>query len=1129
MKVRCGNFPSGVLGRVICLCLLVSLVGASELGCCSGVVEANAQVIWATLSGTVQDQTGAVVPDVRVTVLNSGTGLERQVTTDSNGSFVIAMLWAGEYALTVEMPGFRMLTEDLILESGANRILTITLRPRDLSESITVQATGKSADIQSNHIDIGSATLKYSMTGRQVAALPVWSTALGRNGLAVFPFLVPGVSPTSATGSADALVNRLGSQMSVNGSRPSSINFNLEGGDNNDLEYNRASSPLPNPDVLQEFIVATNNYGAEQGRNSGGILDALIKSGGATYSGNASYYLMNEALNARGFFDSRVPIERLNTFGGQLGGPLVVPRLFHPAEKSLFFFDYERTRYTQERTSNPILVWTERERKGDFSQSVGLGRPRDPLTGKPFPGDILPPNRIDPLARLYIDRFIPLPNGADNLFRQLLLDQALTGQLTSRLDGKLSKSDSLTAVLIRTSSVVSNGTPVLPVGSKDDWDSTNTNLTVRETHSFSQRTISQLTLTLARYDSIRGFSFPGASGILPEDVGFVGVHPQSSRFPTLPSVIISQSGFSIADGSASETSKRTWQIKEDVSMARLNGIIKFGAEARGFKQQSITESDNGHFIFSSVYTNNFITDFLIGKPFNFTQTSGSRIYPRQRSYYFYAAYDWRLKPNLTLNLGVRYELAPPLTDRLDQVTAFRPGESSERFPDAPTGLLFAGDPDPVLGRVPRGVYPADLNNLAPRIGVAYSPKPESGLLRFIFGDGKSAVRAGGGVFYDQTVGNSFTRFSFVQPFSVKQSVLFDQIRTKGGTFANPFGSLPNPWPIDLSERAFTGTPDTTRTLDPTFRTAQTYQYNLTMQRELGWSLLMELAYVGSTSLKLNRARELNIASVSEAPGKAPPRHRPYSSLGSVLSQESSGRAHYDSLQVRIVRRPAKGLMFDGSYVLGKSLDNGSSPDQLAGPDQLRWARSSFDRRHNIVVSYGYDLPTTNMQGWFGGVVNGWHIGGITEFRTGMPIDIVQFPTGTGISGLIPYRVPDFVGPYKRLNPRKSQTLVVNGNALTGNFYFDPGAFRQAGVDYTQPGSLGRNVFSGPGINLWSLSIIKRIRITESQHLSLRSDIRNLFNRAHFESPTTPLPNSTFGQVPGAGPGRNVQLSLKYTF
>ncbi len=1128
MKVRCGNFSSGVFSRLICLSLLVVSISPAGQGCTPGVTEARAQVIAATLSGTVQDQTGAVVPEVRVTVFNSGTGIERQVTTDSNGFFVIAMLPAGEYALTVEMPGFRMLTEDLILESGAYRILTITLRPRDLSESITVQATGKSTDIQSNHIDIGSATLKYSMSGKQVAALPVWSTALGRNGLSVLPFLVPGVSPTAATGSADALVNRLGSQMSVNGSRPSSINFNLEGGDNNDLEYNRASSPLPNPDVLQEFIVATNNYGAEQGRNSGGILDAVIKSGTARYHGNARYYLMNEALNARGFFDSRVPIERLNTFGGQLGGPLVVPRLFQPAERPLFFFDYERTRYTQERTSTPISVWTERERKGDFSQSIGLNRPRDPLTGKPFPGDIVPASRIDPLARLYIDRFIPLPNGADGLFRQLLLDQALTGQLTARLDGKVSKSDSLSAVLFRTASVVSNGTAILPVGSKEDWDSKNTNLTVRETHSFSPGAVSQLTLTLARYDSTRSFSFPGASGTPPEDVGFVGVHPQSSRFPTLPSVSIPPSGISVADGSASETSKMTWQIKEDISLAKLNGVLKFGGETRGFKQQSVTESDNGHFTFSSAYTNNFESDFLIGKPAGFTQASGSSIYPRQRSYSFYAADDWRLKPNFTLNLGLRYELAPPLTDKLDQVTAFRPGQSSERFPDAPLGLLFAGDPDPVLGKVPRGVYPADANNLAPRIGIAYSPKPESGILRFIFGDGRSAVRAGAGMFYDQTAGNSFTRFSFVQPFSVKQSLSFDQIRTKGGTFANPFGVLTNPWPIDLSKRAFTGTPDTTRTLDPTFRTAQTYQYNLTLQRELGWSLLMEIAYVGSTSLKLNRARELNIAATSEAPGKAPPRHRPYSSLGSVLSQESSGRARYDSFQVRIVRRPAKGLMLDGSYVLGKSLDNGSSPDQLAGPDQLRWARSSFDRRHNVVVSYGYDLPPTRLQGWLGGVLNGWQIGGITEFRTGMPIDIIQYWVGP-LNGVVPSRVPDIVGPYKRLNPRKSQTLVVNGNALTGNFYFDPAAFRQAGVDYTRPGTLGRNVFSGPGINLWSLSIIKRIPITESQHLSLRSDIRNLFNRAHFENPTTPLPNSTFGQVPGAGPGRNVQVSLKYTF
>ena len=1127
MKLRCGSsFYSGMLARFVCLSLLLLRIGPANQGCSPGVTEAGAQVIGSILSGTVQDQTGAVVPDVRVTVLHSGTGRERQVTTDGNGFFVIAMLEAGEYALTVEMPGFKVLTEDLILEASGNRILTITLRPRDLTESIAVHARGSvNADIQSNHIDIGSATLKYSMSGSQVAALPVWSTALGRNGLSVLPFLIPGVSPTAATGSADALVNRLGSQMSVNGSRPSSINFNLEGGDNNDLEYNRASSPLPNPDVLQEFIVATNNYGAEQGRNSGGVLDAVIKSGTARYSGNARYYLMNEALNARGFFDAKVPIERLNTFGAQLGGPFFVPRLFKPAEKPLFFVDYERTRYTQERTANPIAVWTDKERLGDFSQSFGVLAPRDPRTKKLFPGALIPADRVDPLARLYIDRFIPLPNGPDRLFRQLLLDQALTGQLTSRLDSRLRKSDSLSVVLVRTSSVVSNGTQILPVGSKDDFDSTTTNLTARETHTFSPRAVGQLTLTFARFYAIRSFSFPGASGTVPGDFGFTGVHPQSSRFPTLPAVNIFLSGSVIADGSASDTSKATWQIKEDFSLATANGVLKLGAEARGFKQQSVTESDNGRFSFSNVYTANFLSDFLLGMPAGFSQSSGSSINPRQRSYSFYAADDWRLKPNLTLNLGLRYELAPPLTDKLDQVTAFRAGRQSVRFPEAPVGLLFAGDPDPLLGNVPRGVYPADTNNFAPRIGVAWSPKRDSGILHFIFGDGKSAIRAGGGIFYDQTAGNSFTRFSFVQPFSVKQTLSYDQIKTWEGSFANPFGSLNNPWPIDVGQRGFTGTPDT-RTLDPSFRTAQTYQYNLTLQRELGWSLLMEIAYVGNTSLKLNRARELNIA--SSIADKTPPRHRPYSSLGSVLSQESSGRARYDSLQVRFVRRPAKGLLLDGSYVLGKSLDNGSSPDQLAGPDQLRWARSSFDRRHNVVVSYGYDLPATHSPRWLSGLLNGWQLGGITEFRTGMPIDIAQFPDGT-LGPMAPYRVPDIVGPYKRFNPRDRQTLVVNGSSFTGNFFFDPGAFRQAGTDYTQPSSLGRNAFSGPGINLWSLSIIRRIRITESQHVSLRSDIRNVFNRAHFDNPSTLFPNTTFGQVSSAGPGRNVQLSLKYTF
>src|SRR5262249_51770455 len=439
---------------------------------------------------------------------------------------------------------------------------------------------------------------------------------------------------------------------------------------------------------------------------------------------------------------------------------------------------------------------------------------------------------------------------------------------------------------------------------------------------------------------------------------------------------------------------------------------------------------------------------------------------------------------------------------------------SERFPAAPLGLLFPGDPDPVFGRVPRGGYPPDKNNFAPRFGLAYSPRPQSGLLRFLFGNSSTAIRGGAGIFYDQATAYTVTRFSFVQPFSVSQSLGGTQIQQGGGSFGNPFGPMPNPWPIDLSKRSFTGQPDV-HTLDPEFSTAQTYQYNLMIQRELGWSVLMEAAYVGSTSIKLSRLRELNTATLGKSRFDS---KRPYQQLGSIASQESSGDARYDSFQFRIARRPTKGLMIDGSYVWAKPLDNGSNLDNLSGPDQLRWARSSFDRRHNVVVSYSYDLPAPGFR-WSRGILSGWQIAGISEFRSGMPIDIFQFPSAT-LNGPISFQAPDIIAPYTRFNPREVRTLSSNGGSRTGNFFFDPSSFTAAVRSYNQPGpsTVGRNVFDGPGINLWSFSIIKRIQFSESHQLSLRTDIRNLFNRAHFENPSLQLESPTFGQITTAAPG-----------
>jgi outer membrane receptor protein involved in Fe transport len=1096
---------------------------------------APAQVTTSNLSGTVIDERDAAVGGARITLLNTSTGFQRETRTNSNGYFILSLLEPGNYTLIAEMPGFSAYTiEDVTINASINSSVEIILRPKPVFEEVTVEA-GDSASIETSRIDITNAAIKYSVSNEQVISLPVLTTTLGRNTLGVLSFLIPGVSPSSAVGSAQADTNRRGNQMSINGSRSSSVAFNLEGGDNNDHEFSRSASPFPNPDALQEFTIVTNSYQADLGRSSGGIINAVAKSGSSRLKGNLRYFLINEAFNARGFFDSAKPRDRVSTFGGQAGGPVKLPRV----ASAFFFFDYEGARASRE-TLSTILVPTSRERAGDFSLSpVRLSDPANILTGT-FPNNIIPQSRINPIARLYLDKFIPLPNSGENLFRQMLPTDFENDQVTARLDKKLTQSDNLSATYFFIRSDVQSGAETFPVGSKVDSSAVNHNLILRETHLFSPRTVNQLTVALTRLDETARLFAPGASRLHPREFGFTGVRPQSSESMGAPSVTISNTGVRISTGGGSASAKTTWQIKDDLSHTSGNHALKFGAEIRGYLQDTINGSNNGSFSFtglSLIGTRHPVGDFLLGIPSSYTQTSGNERNLRHRAYYFYAMDDWRARPNFTVSLGLRYELSPPFTDKLDQISVFRPGSQSRRFPNAPRGILFVSDPDPVLGTVPRGGYRADLNDFAPRAGIAFSPQSKRGWLRTLFGEGRTALRIGGGMFYDQTYGFSFSQASLTQPFSVLQILSWDQMRSAGGSFANPFGRGPNPWPIDLRKGLFTGTP-TIQPFDPSFRTAYSVHYNFILQRELPWSLLIEAAYVGNSSLKLNRERELNFALLTRgARYYNVDSRRIYRQFSRIPSQESTGRARYDSFQLRAARRFQSGLRFDLSYVRGKSLDDGSGPVSAFETDPFSWARSSFDRRHNFVFSYTYALPETKLGGVLGSIANGWQLSGITEIRSGIPIDISQTNDPT-LTGRVFSRLgrPDIIGDFTRLDPRQQRTITVRGVRFTGHFLFDPRAFRPVDVQQidetnARAGSLGRNMFDGPGINLTSLSIIKKFALSESQRLTLRADIRNLFNRAHFlpDSHSVRVDDPLFGQVSSSAPGRNVQLSLRYNF
>lgn len=1119
-----------------------SLLKAIALILCiltTGIPAAHAQETLSSITGRVVDTNGASVPNVRITVTNDDTRLQREATTNLDGLFVVPLLPAGIYTLTAAMSGFATVTvTDVPLRVSINATVDVILQPGEIVETVNVEA-------EANQVDATNATLKYSVTNKEVSGFPVLTTVTGRNVLTLLPFLIPGVFPTDVLGTARNS-NTSGATMSINGARPVSNSFNFEGADDNDPLYNESAATLPNPDTLREFTVLTNGYQADQGRSSGGIVNAVVKSGTEQLHGNLRYFVVNEAFNARGFFDPEVPINRLNTFGGQLGGPVRIPKLYDPRGRTFFFFDYEGTRSRKGRVVD-ITVPTEKQRRGDFSDLPIFQRPVDPQTGGPFPGGVIPMNRLNPISLAYLKRFIPLPNHGGNSFIVERSTDFLSDQYALRVDHRIGSGDNLYVTVYRNSSVNTLVNPSLfPITQRGDNPQNSWSVIVSETHTLSPRVVNQFTGAFTNFNISSITTGEGLTGVDPSVLGFTGIHPQTEKFLAVPSVIVIGTGVRVEPRIPFlnlQIFHRAWQFRDDLSYTRGNHSFKFGADVHSFLVNEFRGNNNGSFTFSNTTaggSRNALGNFLLGIPNQFVQDSGASIFPRQKAYYFYAMDDWRIRPNLTINLGLRYELSPPFKDKLGQGSVFRPGEQSTIFPQAPLGLLFPGDSDPVLGIVPRSLYPTDKNNLAPRLGIAYSPRPKSGWLRKLFGDGKTAIRAAWGVYYDSTIGTNFENIVFTQPFSVSLRLTASQIRRAGGTFANPFGSSPNPFPLGFGNRIFSGLPQI-QPIDPTFRTAYTYQYNFTIQRELPWSLLMEIAYVGTNSFKLNRERELNLGQLT--PDATPDNfqeRRLFPQFGDIPSQESTGRARYDSAQFRLSRRLRSGLTFDVSYVFSKALDNGSFPngDFSAGPN--RWARSAFDRRHNFVMSYTYELPATRRKGIVGGLLNGWQIGGITQMRSGLPLDIQQQLDPTLTTLTFSSGIPDFVGPYVRLDPRRFQTIIFNGVPVSGNFFFDPNAFRAVEVSdasQARPGTLGRNVFDGPGLQLWDLTVIKRIKIHESQSIEFRTDIRNLFNRPLFDVPDTFVPSSDFefsqfGMVTSSGigvGGRTMQFSLRYSF
>ena len=676
------------------------------------------------INGLVTDTQGGVLPGVTLEVTNMDTGAVRTTVTGDDGLYTVPLLQPGNYSVKASLNGFKTAVREFVRVTVTETArVAFELEVGQLSEVLTVTGTA-------TLVETTNATHGIVIDEQKVVDLPL----NGRN-FTQLGTLIPGVvaPPTSLGGqTGDATPGGFGNAtggFNVNGMRNQSNNFLLDGATNNDT-FNTGFVLRPPPDAIEEFKILTNAFGAEYGRNAGSVVNVVTKSGTNNLSGALWEFNRDDSLQARNFFappDQPKPVLTQNQFGGSLGGPVVRNRLFG-------FGYYEGYRNDSGITNN-VVVLSEAQRRGDFSAGAAI---RDPLTGLPFSGNIIPANRITQQATQLLNDFVPLPNSPGNRYIVSPTVQDDRDQYGVRFDYQLRGNQTILGRYMRSDTERITPRVIAAV----DQVATATLQDFMASHNY---VISSNVINQARFSINRITANPAVtSGLAPRSYGinFENTNPAAAG---LPSFLVQ--GFFGAGTSALgdpqqpfvDRVNHVWQAANDTTWIKGRHSLKFGLDIRREAMNiAFINRPNGDLTFNGLVTGNAAADFLIGYAAQARATTTQAI---QEGYgWLYAGYvqdELRVTSRLTLNLGLRYELPTPFIDVNDAITGFRTGQQSTVYPNAPAGLVYAGD-----AGVPRGIVPTDKNNFAPRLAVAWDP----------FGDGRTSVRSAFGVFYDALAG-----------------------------------------------------------------------------------------------------------------------------------------------------------------------------------------------------------------------------------------------------------------------------------------------------------------------------------------------------------------------------------------
>lgn len=1146
---------------------LVSVVAGFVLALVFGSMlsqPASADELYGRVRGVVTDSSGAVVPDASITLTNVGTNIAVKAVSTADGGFEFANLKPGAYTLVATKSNFKTFNVSSIrVEANQIYVQNVVMELGALNETVQVEA---------NPVQVEQTSMQLTQTinAKSITDLPL----IGRNWITLQQVMPGVVTPDT----------RFGTNYSTNGSQAQQNSYLVNGNDNNDLPLN---SPLavPNPDTVQEVKMVTNTINPEFGRNSGAIMNAITKSGTNSFHGDGFWFYRDTFLNTHNFFSPAIPVFHQNLFGGTIGGPVIKNKVFA-------FYGIQVTRARQPGTQQINTVFTPDQLSGNFDPTLMSDNPI------PFPGGIQGPNGNCPQGTAWsacfvggvvptsdfnstsvtlVQQFVPAAAPGTNQATFNPVTQVSTDQHVGRLDWNLNNKDSIWFYALANDSSSINGIPfsgaTLP-GFGDQSVPFTKQFTAAWSHVFSNNVLNELRLGYTRLNFRTGVPVNVRQ---PSDVGFSNIFPQLTSGADYPQMSIT--GYFTLGGTNNGPQPRkdqTYQVTDNFSWLHGRHAFKFGYDGRKFQVWNpFANNNDGTFGFDAggtYSTGDPGLDFLLGIPSSFNQGSGSTIIADSYEHYIYAQDQWRIKDNFTLTYGTGYQIDTPIAEYQNSGLSrvcFQPGVQSSVFPTAPDGYTLPGDP----GCNKYGGASTHYGHFGPRVGFAYSPDWGS----LTGGRGKTSIRGGFGLYFNRSEEELNLQDLGIAPFGLNSQGVVD---ANGGgvafepSFPNPFvdiasgASITNPFPYVPPSPGATGIDFTAfepfgfnlSVVPKNLTNPRSYNWNLTVERELPGQIILRVGYVGAhgqdlfTSYTFNPVTQTGVQACLADPtcttngGRAnlPFNHPDYYTFpgdiwGSGGQQTNGGWSNYNSLQVTVDKHFSHGLQFLSAYTYSHSLDVSSSFEDTAfqasggvdpyGDFARDYGSSAFDARQRWVFSFDYEIPSLKHL-WAAApnaIFDGWRINGINAIQTGFPINM-QDSNNRSISCDLfvsfygcPDR-PDLVSTPVLLDPKTSVIGTKN------HYWFDPSAFTDNAIGTL--GNVGRGFLRGPGYWNTDFSLQKDTRIMEGKTLQLRIEFYNIFNHTNFANPSGNVASVNFGRISAIRSftnSRQIQLGAKFFF